>query len=149
MKSSTSFYRIILSFVLSLFIISLINSQTINNFPSNSHRMTLSTHSVHVEPGWNLISLPLSVTHGAKNSLFPNAKSDAFIYQGSYLPIDTLENGYGFWLKFDSSETYTVAGEIIYDDTITVKPLWNIIGGLTVQFRNSFLIQCGTISSMS
>jgi hypothetical protein len=40
--------------------------------------------SIQVNPGWNLMSLPLHVIDSTKSSLFPNAVSSAFIYQTSY-----------------------------------------------------------------
>jgi uncharacterized protein (TIGR02145 family) len=88
--------------------------------------------SIKVEAGWNLLSLPVIVADGRKNSLFPTAISDAFIYENSYQPKDTLENGFGFWLKFGSAETITITGNIILEDTIEVNAGWNIIGSLTV-----------------
>ena len=89
------------------------------------------TDTIHVEPGWNLLSLPMKVIDGEKSSLFPSAISDAFIYQDNYLPKDTLENGYGFWVKFDSAETFLFEGESIHRDTINVSAGWNMIGSLT------------------
>ncbi len=89
------------------------------------------TDTIHVEPGWNLLSLPMKVIDGAKSSLFPSAISDAFIYQDNYLPKDKLENGYGFWVKFDSAETFLFEGESVHRDTINVSAGWNMIGSLT------------------
>jgi len=89
------------------------------------------TDTIHVEPGWNLLSLPIKVIDGAKSFLFPSAISDAFIYQDNYLPKDTLENGYGFWVKFDSAETFLFEGESVHRDTINVSAGWNMIGSLT------------------
>ncbi|MBI3195418.1 MAG: SUMF1/EgtB/PvdO family nonheme iron enzyme [Ignavibacteriae bacterium] len=45
---------------------------------------------------------------------------------------DTLENGIGFWIKFDSSETIPISGNIIFDDSIEVVEGWNLIGSLSV-----------------
>jgi len=92
---------------------------------------TTSTQSIQVEEGWNLLSLPVIVADGRKSSLFPTAISDAFIYENSYQPQDTLENGFGFWLKFGSSETIPITGDMILEDTIEVRTGWNIIGSLT------------------
>ncbi len=53
------------------------------------------------------------------------------MYKDGYREIDTLENGYGFWLKFDSAETIIIEGESIHRDTISVQAGWNMIGSLT------------------
>jgi uncharacterized protein (TIGR02145 family) len=90
------------------------------------------TQSIKVEAGWNLISLPRCVIDSTKSSLFPTAISDAFIFQNVYVSKDTLENGFGFWLKFDSSQTIPISGNTIVEDTIAVQTDWNMIGALTV-----------------
>ena len=89
------------------------------------------TSSIHVEAGWNLLSLPVRVADGTKDALFPTAKSKAFVYQSSYQAVDTLQNGQGFWLKFDSAQTISLAGGVSFDDTIEVNAGWNMIGSLT------------------
>jgi uncharacterized protein (TIGR02145 family) len=89
------------------------------------------TQSIKVESGWNLMSLPLRVIDSTKSSLFPTAVSDAFIFQGIYISKDTLQNGFGFWLKFDSAQTISITGEIIYEDRVEVSTGWNMIGALT------------------
>jgi uncharacterized protein (TIGR02145 family) len=92
------------------------------------------TQSINVAPGWNLLSLPVIPTDSLKNSIFPTAASSAFIYRDSYQIKDTLQNGLGFWLKFDTAETVNISGEAIYDDTIEVKAGWNMIGSLSMPF---------------
>ncbi len=40
----------------------------------------------------------------AVSDLFPNAISPAFGYNEGYYSADTLKNGIGYWIKFDSTE---------------------------------------------
>jgi uncharacterized protein (TIGR02145 family) len=93
-----------------------------------------STYPVQVDSGWNLLSLPASVSNGSKDFLFPSASSAAFAFHDptGYEQQDTLHNGVGFWLKFDSSETVNITGELIFKDTVEVHAGWNIIGSLSV-----------------
>ena len=93
-----------------------------------------STISIHVSSGWNLLSLPANVSEGRRDSLFPTASSPAYIFrQGSgYQRLDTLHNGPGFWLKFDSEQTVVVEGEVVVKDTIELQAGWNLIGGLSL-----------------
>jgi uncharacterized protein (TIGR02145 family) len=91
----------------------------------------LSIDTMIVEAGWNLLSLPLVVTDGVKSSLFPSAASDAFLYRNEYIAEDTLANGYGFWMKFNTAENIVITGDTILYDGIEVQPGWNIIGSLT------------------
>ena len=103
-----------------------------NAQPTAQHnKWILSVDTMKVETGWNLLSLPLIVTDGIKNSLFPTAVSDAFLYQNEYKAKDTLSNGYGFWMKFDSAETFVITGDTIFYDVMEVQPGWNLIGSLT------------------
>jgi uncharacterized protein (TIGR02145 family) len=90
------------------------------------------TSSIQVQPGWNLLSLPVNVPDNAKDVLFPSAKSKAFIYRAGYQAIDSIKNGQGFWLKFDSTETISITGEEIYTDTIDVTTGWNMIGSISI-----------------
>jgi uncharacterized protein (TIGR02145 family) len=92
-----------------------------------------STHSVRVGPGWNLLSLPASVSNGSRSFLFPSAVSVAYVYRGDgYTQQDTLQQSMGFWLKFDSSQTVFIEGGLIFEDTIEVHAGWNLIGCLSV-----------------
>ncbi|MDI6766738.1 MAG: hypothetical protein QME52_07955, partial [Bacteroidota bacterium] len=86
---------------------------------------------VSVSPGWNMLSVPLIVTDYAKVKLYPTSISDAFKYAGSYVPIDTLSNGIGFWLKFPDETTIQMLGSIIEHDTIDVNAGWNMIGSIS------------------
>ncbi len=99
---------------------------------SSYSQSKLGTHSITVNPGWNLLSLPAKVVDSLKSSLFPNAESSAFIYDNGYYAKDTLQHGYGFWVKFNSRETIPVTGNILFEDTIAVKSGWSLIGSLTM-----------------
>ncbi|MDP2207587.1 MAG: hypothetical protein Q8K98_02280 [Bacteroidota bacterium] len=107
---------------------------------SSYSQSKLSTHSITVNPGWNLLSLPANVADSLKSSLFPNAASSAFIYDNGYYAKDTLQHGYGFWMKFNSQETIPVTGNILFEDTIAVKSGWNIIGSLSMPIAANAII---------
>jgi len=103
--------------VLFLFFGSLINAQT--------------TDTIKVEAGWNLISLPLIVTDSSVGALFHNSVSNAFYYDGSYKPSDTLEVGKGYWLKYNDADTVLIAGSQIIKNYPALNAGWNIIGTIT------------------
>ncbi len=98
---------------------------------SDDDNSVLSADTIKVEAGWNLLSLSMQVTDGLKSSLFPSAASDAFIYRNEYIAEDTLTNGYGFWLKFNSAENIVVTGDTVLYDAIEVQQGWNLVGSLT------------------
>jgi uncharacterized protein (TIGR02145 family) len=98
---------------------------------------TDSVSAIRVSPGWNLLSLPVSVSIGVTDSLFPSATSGAFVYRTTYQEADTLESGSGFWLKFAAAETVHVRGEMLLKDTIEVQAGWNVIGSLSQAFARA------------
>ena len=54
------------------------------------------------------------------------------MYNGSYVSSDSVNPPYGYWLKFDSSETILLRGIQRLSDTIDVKAGWNMIGSLAL-----------------
>ncbi|HEV8539175.1 MAG TPA: S8 family serine peptidase, partial [Bacteroidota bacterium] len=87
--------------------------------------------SFPVNEGWNLLSLPLTVSNQEKQSLYPSATSSAFKYQGSYRQIDTILNGFGYWLKFNANQNVLLDGEPRTLDTLEVATGWNMIGSIS------------------
>ncbi|MDI6803002.1 MAG: kelch repeat-containing protein [Bacteroidota bacterium] len=87
--------------------------------------------NVNVSDKWNIVSIPVIVSNGLKSTLFINAISSAFAYEGNYVVKDTMINGIGYWLKFPAAESVTIAGKYLTTDTINVTTGWNIIGSLS------------------
>lgn len=98
--------------------------------------------------GWNLTSVPITKT-GTKSELFPSAISHAYTYQNGYVQKTTLENGIGYWLKFDASTPVNFSGYGSFLDTVDVKLGWNMIGSITDSVLTSSIttIPDGIISS--
>ncbi len=84
-----------------------------------------------VSAGWNMISMPLTISDSLKTNLFPDAISDAFAYEGSYTTKDKLSNGIGYWLKFAAQDTISHTGFDRFSDTVYVNDGWNMIGTLS------------------
>lgn len=93
------------------------------------------TATVNVNTGWNLISLPVNVIDNRKTFLFPDATSNAFRYDNGYVQSDSIYNGLGYWLKFNSARTYNISGLEMDSIIISVKTGWNLIGGLNHQIN--------------
>jgi subtilisin family serine protease len=86
--------------------------------------------NVSVSSGWNLLSIPVLNQGLLVGSVFTNATSSAYFYDGRYIPKDTLIPGFGFWLKFNSSSNYTISGTPLTGISIPVRAGWNLIGAL-------------------
>ncbi len=90
---------------------------------------------IAVAAGWNMVSVPLTVTDYRKSILFPTATSSAFSYDAGYKTKDTLENAVGYWLKFPpSSQRVPMSGGPRTIDSVSVLAGWNMIGSLTLPF---------------
>ncbi|HLF14154.1 MAG TPA: hypothetical protein VI932_04630, partial [Bacteroidota bacterium] len=50
--------------------------------------------------------IPVEVTGGRKDAIFPTALSNAFVFDTSYRVVDTLENGRGFY-RWDEAMQYS------------------------------------------
>jgi hypothetical protein len=91
--------------------------------------------------GWNLVSLPVTVSNSTKASLFPSSSSSAFYYQTGYKATDTLLNGVGYWLKFSAPETRAIQGNPRMPDTISLNHGWNIIGSTSYPFSIDSIVE--------
>ncbi|MBI3194752.1 MAG: T9SS type A sorting domain-containing protein, partial [Ignavibacteriae bacterium] len=108
-----------------------------------------TTLSVAMADKWNLISVPVTVGDYAKTTLFPSSTSDAFAYSGGYNPTTILDNGPGYWLKFNGNQSVSLNGTIKTDDTVTVVAGWNLIGSVTysIPVANILSIPGGLVTS--
>ncbi len=86
------------------------------------------TATFNTNLGWNLISVPLVVDDFRKSILFPTSTSYAYAFDNGYITRDTLRNGEGYWLKFNSPQEHTFSGLDLQTLTINLKPGWNLIG---------------------
>ncbi|HLB00521.1 MAG TPA: FISUMP domain-containing protein, partial [Bacteroidota bacterium] len=98
------------------------------------------TYTVNVSAGWNLLSLPVQVADGASGTVFPDAISNAIIFNGGYASLDTLKKGLGFWMKFASADTIPVAGGGMFIDSLNLRAGWNLIGGLTTPVAVNLIV---------
>ena len=88
-----------------------------------------TTITYHIISGWNMISVSAKVDDPRKATLFPASTTNAFAYNGVYVPKpDTLLTGVGYWLKFASPASDSIRGVRIDAETLQVRTGWNIIG---------------------
>jgi hypothetical protein len=91
----------------------------------------LRTLFVAVENRWNMLSVPVIPVDYSRTALFPGTSSTAFHYDGSYHEAETLEPGFGYWLKYSDNQMIEIIGDPIGEDTIAVQTGWNIIGSIS------------------
>jgi photosystem II stability/assembly factor-like uncharacterized protein len=99
-----------------------------------------------VQPGWNLLSLPLLVPDPGTTVLYPTALSGAFAYTGpaGYIRRDTLSMGEGFWIKFPAAGSVGINGVQTGNDTVSIAAGWNLIGSVSASIDTGAIGQIPT-----
>ncbi len=82
--------------------------------------------------GWNIVSLPVLTPDASATTLFGGALTPAYGYTNAYFPEDTLENGRGYWVKFNPDEPIVYGGFTVLRDTVDVEEGWNLVGSVSV-----------------
>ena len=90
--------------------------------------LSLQNSIVNVNTGWNIISVPLLSSNMTGTSLFPTAISPFYSYNNGYVQIISLENGNGYWAKFNSSQNITITGNNINSNQLSINQGWNLLG---------------------
>lgn len=101
------------------------------------------TRQYAVNDGWNLLSLPLTVSDPRKVVLYPSSTSSAFAFNqaSGYVVRDTLFNGVGYWLKFPSQQNISITGTARDRDSIAVLTGWNLIGMTSHAVQKDSIVQ--------
>jgi len=97
-----------------------------------------STVNTSVVANWNMTGVPVVAPDFSKTVIYPTAVSAASrwdVTTGSYVPMTTLRNGEGYWIKFGTSpQTIPYVGAPIYSYPMKVykSPVtgWNMIGSI-------------------
>jgi len=95
---------------------------------SNINPGAATQSSVSINNGWNLLAVPLAASDMTGTALFPSAISPFYAYNSGYNQVTTLENGKGYWAKFDGSQSVIITGNYVTGNEISVVQGWNLIG---------------------
>ncbi len=114
--------------------------------PSDSNYTIIDTVATTVQrqlnTGWNMVAVSVGQADFRKSQLFPTATSPAYRYvAGAYVAKDTLQNGFGYWVKYASPQTVSFTGRIIDTLAISLSVGWNMIGSLTLPLATSQIIK--------
>ena len=120
--------------------------------------------TLHLYPGWNLISICLDVTNTTSTGLLSvlepieglyrsvwaysagNWKRHIYGGSDSLNDLKTIVHRKGYWIYMDSKATLTVTGEYITDTTIQLSRGWNLVGynSPTARLRENALLSIAT-----
>ncbi|GEM_PF-1388042 len=98
---------------------------------------SISPVTFQVATAWNLVSMPVAPENKLGRFNFPGARGSIFKYAGNYSPTDSVENGNGYWVKYDSAATLYAIGSALDSITIPLSGRWNMIGSLTHAIHTS------------
>jgi len=95
--------------------------------------------SVHLENGWNMVSVPgLHPVDQNVNNWWSgkDPAANVFGFQSGYQAVTTVQPGFGYWMKHLGANTYNTGDEwpagginIVPHDPINAAAGWNLIGG--------------------
>ncbi|GJQ64546.1 MAG: hypothetical protein SCALA702_35990 [Melioribacteraceae bacterium] len=80
-----------------------------------------------VDEGWNILSMPVHADDMMVSSVFPDAASPAYAFDGGYVTADEFMMGEGYWLKFDEAGSHEMTGQAV-SMAVGVDQGWNIVG---------------------
>ena len=84
--------------------------------------------AVNISDGWNILSVPVLAPDMSASELFPTAISPFYSFTTTYYQVSVLENGKGYWAKFNGNQDIIIAGENLGSNEIIVNQGWNLIG---------------------
>jgi hypothetical protein len=94
---------------------------------SLSQQVNLSLSS-----GWNLVGLPVEVTHTNYAELFAGAQAQTlFGFAQSYQQREILTPGQGYWVRYSAVADETLSGLPISKVDVDLATGWNLISGPT------------------
>ncbi len=97
--------------------------------------------AVSLSDGWNLVSVPVAIADPHDLSLFKFAVSRLFAYDGVYRGVDFIQNGVGYWAKYNGSDAVGFPGTGILHDTFNLTEGWNLIGSISKDVPVSSIVQ--------
>lgn len=121
----------------------MLSVSSVTNFTAPTFSVTVTEQSLNsanisINTGWNLLSMPLNATSMEFSTIFPEAISQAYVFNnGTYTQATTAEVGKAFWIKFPSETTKSVSGTPLTNISIPVTAGWNMIGPLGTEIQAS------------
>ncbi|HIA30484.1 MAG TPA: hypothetical protein EYN82_02525, partial [Candidatus Marinimicrobia bacterium] len=82
--------------------------------------------------GWNIVGLPVGVEDGSLSAVFPEGTGGTlYSYGETYVGVDALMPGNGYWLHFPEAGTTTITGTPISSLTLSLTAGWNLFSGIS------------------
>ena len=91
----------------------------------------LETQTIHLDPGWNLVSIPVCNPSGSPSSIFPGILFGPLGYDcfvRNYYLADHIEPGVGYWVFSLNSVDLPIIGVPVERYGKVVSRGWNLLG---------------------
>jgi len=124
----------------------LVNGNTLINEIKLNHPLLIINENSGV---WQTVSVPYGLSDYSIASVFPTCTS-AYKFTNQYVPVNTLENGTGYWALFPTGiQRLSFSGEILEYIEIPVNSGWNITGSISysIPIANIITNPSGIINS--
>ena len=110
---------------------------------------TNETLEVTYNSGWNLVGLPIELENSDYEYLFPNIYSGTlYSFDGSYIEVENLINGSGYWLRFQEQGEVEFSGMQLNESSVNLLSGWNLVSGpsqISTLYDPNGLVYDGTI----
>lgn len=118
-----------------------LNELYIVSFDGNIYKFqsNIECISFNVFPGWNMLSVPFLNSNMSAGYIFPNSGSGVFSYNNGYSVVDTVKNGIGYWVSYNSNQTIQICGTSV-SFPITVNEGWNLIGPFNAEISTTSIV---------
>ncbi len=86
---------------------------------------------IHLEPGWNLVSIPVMPATTDAEAIFGDIGENIFGFDGetqAYQRIENISQGEGFFIFSMFDTVFSIAGEPVLGISAELSPGWHIIG---------------------
>ena len=101
---------------------------TRENYIQVSDTLTLEVEYID---DWNLVGLPSIVVNEHVETVFPEAiEGTLFRFNESYFSDSLLENGTGYWLRFENGGNQNIQGTPLDSITLQLDEGWNLFSGI-------------------
>lgn len=109
-------------------------SEFSKSFPT---RRAIVSADLNLNSGWNMVSVPATVSNFQTSVVFSGSTVGAYSYSGSYNPATTLATGNGYWVRYPAPTVVNIQGYEVPVETVAILPGWNLIGSLSQNLATS------------
>ncbi len=106
---------------------------TVSDIGANYFSQEFS-YTMNILDGWNLIGISVENENSFYQDIFENTIDNSLFFfneDGMYEPVENLQPGTGYWLRFETPYQANISGTLINSITIYLTEGWNLISGIS------------------